>query len=92
MLRQFPHTDEFSRRHNGQLHDPLFSTSSPLRSKSSSSRRCLLDVSYTLFTAFLIPTQRPAPTDVTTRRKTPAKCEHQLFLVARDIVNSQCMV
>jgi len=30
----------------------------------------------------VIPTQRPAPNDVTPRRKTPVKCKYQLFLVA----------
>jgi hypothetical protein len=47
MLKGFPNSDAFSSCHNGALHYLLFKTSPSLRSKSSSSRHCLLEVNNT---------------------------------------------
>jgi hypothetical protein len=47
MLRGFPHSDAFSRCYNGALYYLLLKTSPSLRSKSSCSRHCLLDVNNT---------------------------------------------
>ena len=44
MLRGFPHSDAFSRCNNGALYYLLLKTSPSLRSKSSCSLHCLLDV------------------------------------------------
>jgi hypothetical protein len=47
MLRGFPHSDAFSGCYNGTLYYLLLKTSPSLRSKSSCSRHCLLEVKNT---------------------------------------------
>jgi hypothetical protein len=47
MFRGFPHNDAFSRCYNGELYYLLLKTSPSLRSKSSCSRHCLLEVNST---------------------------------------------